>query len=26
LTKAQTEQIRRRAWPYLEAFDYKSFV
>jgi hypothetical protein len=26
LTKAQTEQIRHRAWPYLEAFDYKSFV
>jgi hypothetical protein len=26
LTKAQTEGIRRRAWPYLEAFDYKNFV
>jgi hypothetical protein len=26
LTKAQTEEIRRRARPYLEAFDYKSYL
>lgn len=26
LTSAQTEEIRHRAGPYLEAFDYKSFV
>jgi hypothetical protein len=26
LTTAQTEEIRRRAWQYLEVFDYKNFV
>jgi hypothetical protein len=26
LNNSQIEEIRRRAWPYLESFDYKTFI